>query len=162
MLKTHAAYIASIIALLIFGHVWLSEHDARVQAENTIKTLKSQIVTTDTQAVQKVKVITQIVKVAQTPAQVVTAVPQLTDVALNARVAVDNPAQVSVDALPLLNELAQAKIDSIDLGACKSDLKNTNLEVAALKKKPKFWKRVKKDAEELAIAIAAGFVLAKL
>jgi predicted transposase YbfD/YdcC len=162
MLKTHAAYIALIAILLIFGHMWLSEHDARVQAENTIKTLKSQIVTTDAQATQKVKVVTQIVKVTQTPAQVVAAVPQLTDVPLNARVTVDNPSQVSVDALPFVNMLAQAKVDSINLTACQSDLKNTNLEVASLKKKPKFWKRVKKDAEELAIAIAAGFVLAKL
>jgi hypothetical protein len=157
-LKTHVVYIALIALLCIFGHVWLSEHDARVAAENTIKGLKSQIVTTDAQVTQKTAQVTQIVKVTKTPAQVVAALPQLTDVDLNARVG-PAPSTVVVDSTALLTVVADLKTTSIQLAGCQSDYAAEQQMVAALKKKPKFWKRVKKTVEFTGVVLGIGAVL---
>lgn len=162
MIKTHAAYIALIAILLIFGHTWLKEHDARVSAENQIKQIQAAMKVNDAQAAAQVQTVVKIVHDVKTVPQVVAAIPQVTNVPLNARVSPDNPLQVSVDAIPLINELAQAKEDSISLKACQSDLASEKQIVVALKKKPKFWKRIERGFEEVGIAVAAGFILAKV
>lgn len=159
MVKTHLGYVALIAVLLVFGYVWLSEHDARVIADNTIKTLQTQIKATDAQAATQVKVITKIVHDAGTPAKVIAAVPQLTDAPLNTRVAVDNPSQVSVEAAPFVILLGQAKQDAINLAACKSDLKSESDMVVALKKKPKFFKRVLGVAKAVGVGVGIGLLI---
>src|ERR1700728_3622851 len=119
--KTHLFYLIIIVIGIVAFRTWSTEHDQRVQAENTVKqsqqqvqALQTQITTIKTQAVQKVQTIVKIVHDAQTPAQIVQAVPQLTDVPLNARVAVDTPAQVSVDAVQFVQMLGQAKEDAVN------------------------------------------------
>ena len=173
MIKTHAVYIALIAGLLFFARVWLSEHDARVAAENTIKqsqglvkSLQDQIAATNAQAATKVQTVVKIVHDAATPAQIVSAVPRLTDAPFNTRVATDNPLQVSVDALPFVALLGQAKEDAINLAACKADLSSEtaiasqkDTQIAALKKKPKFLIRVKHVAEAVGVGIAIGLFL---
>jgi hypothetical protein len=175
-LLSHAVWVVAIAVGLIVGHVALQEHDARIAAEAQIKTseaavatLQQQIAQTNAQAAQKVQVVTKIVHdlgPAPTPTQVVAAVPELTNVPLNARPAVDNSAQISVDAVPFVNFLAQAKTDQINLGACQSDLKNEtaiaaqkDIEIKALKKKPSFWKTVKKDVEFAGVVLSIGALL---
>jgi hypothetical protein len=163
-IKTHLFYVV-LIAVGIFGfHYWSLEHTQRILAEQTIKqsqatiqTLQQQITTTNAQAAQKVQVITKIVHdlgPAPTPAQVVAVVPQLTEMPLNARVAVDNPTQVSVDAVPLVSLLAQASTDHINLGACQVDLKaetaisaQKDIQIAALKRKKPLLKRIEHGLE---------------
>lgn len=159
MVKTHLGYVALIAVLLIFAHVWLSEHDARVLAENSIKSLQTQIKTNDAAAVAKVQVVTKTVHEASTPAKVVAAVPQLTDAPLNSRLAVDNPSQVSVDATAFIAVLGQAKEDSINLTACRSDLKSESDMVVALKKKPKFVHRVLSVAKVVGVGVGIGLLI---
>lgn len=154
MVKTHAVYIALVALLLFFGHIWLSEHDARVQAENTIKGLKSQIVTTDKQTAQTVQTVRTIVLKTKTPAQVIAAIPELTDVPLNARPG-PTPSTVVVDSSALLTVVADLKITTTQLAGCQSDYKAEQEMVVALKKKPKFWKRIESKLTGGTIIIAA-------
>lgn len=171
--KTHLFYIILIVMGAVMFRCWLTEHDARVQADNTVKQqaakvadLQQQIVAVNAAAAQKVQVVTKIVQTAKTPSQVVQAVPQLTNLPLNTRVAVDNPAQVSVDALPLVQLLGQAKEDAINLKACEdtSALKDQQLvakdvEIVALKKKPNFIHRVLGVAKAVGVGVGIGLVL---
>lgn len=171
--KTHLFYIVLIIVALFGAHYWLLEHDARVKADGVIKqqeaavaTLQQQIATNNAQAAAKVQTVIKIVHDAMTPAQVVQAAPTLTDVPLHARVATDNPLQVSVDAQPFVQVLGQAKEDAINLAACKVDLTaETGIvaakqnEIVALKKKPKFFNRVKGVAKAVGVGIGIGLLL---
>jgi predicted lipid-binding transport protein (Tim44 family) len=103
--KTHAFYIILIVMGVIAFRTWLSEHDQRVQAENVVKQsqqqvkdLQQQIVAVNAAAAANVAQVRTIVLKSSTPSTVVQAVPELTNMPLNARVATDNPTQVSVDA----------------------------------------------------------------
>jgi replicative superfamily II helicase len=171
--KTHVFYLILIVMGIVAFRTWLSEHEQRVQAENTVKQsqqqvkdLQQQIVAVNAAAVQKVQVITKIVRDATTPSAVVQAVPELTEAPLNARVATDNPAQVSVDAQPLAQVLGQAREDAINLKACQDtsalkdqQLSQKDVQIKALKKKPAFWKRFKKTVELIGVCVGIGAAL---
>lgn len=167
--KTHLFYIILIVMGLIAFRSWLSEHDQRMladqavkQADEKVKDLQQQIVAVNAAAAQKVQTVVKIVHDAQTPSQVVQAIPQLTDAPLNARVAPDNPSQVSVDAAPFVQLLGQCKQDNINLGACTQNyntcqqiVKERDTEIVALKKKPSFWANIKSHGKAAAIGIVA-------
>lgn len=171
--KTHIFYLVIIAVAVVAGHVWLQEHDARVKADGVVKqqeivvaSLQQQIAASNAQAAAKVQTVVKIVHEAATPAQVVQAAPQLTDVPLNTRLAIDNPSQVSVDALPFVQLLGQAKEDTINLAACKFELTaQTGIvaakenEIAALKKKPKFLKKVVGIAKAVGVGIGIGLLI---
>lgn len=174
--KTHLFYILLIAGGVISFHVWLTEHDARVQAENTIKvsevkikTLQDQITATNAAVTQKTAVVTRIVKAAVTPAQVVSAVPQLTNLPLSTRIAPGLGAnEVAVDATALIQLAGEAKTAEVQLAglqqnytACQAIVTEVKNEVAALKKKPKFFKRLESVAKEVGVGIGIGFFLAK-
>lgn len=171
--KTHLFYLVLIALGAVSAHVWLQEHDARVKAEGVIKeqqtvvaTLQQQITISNAQAAAKVKTVVKVVHDVTTPAQVVQAVPELTDVPLNTRLAVDNPSQVSVNALPLVAVLGQAKADAINLAACQVNLTAEagivdakQKEITALKKKPKFLVRVVGVAKAVGVGVGIGLLL---
>lgn len=165
--KTHIFYIILIVMGAVGTRAWLAEHDARVLAEQTVKqtdaqvkTLQQQIVTTNQLASEQVKTVIKVVHDAQTPSQVVAAIPQLTQAPLNARVVSTDPNSVEVAAQPLVQLLGQCKEDSINLGACTSNynscqqiVKAREVEIVALKKKPGFWKRITSHGKTAGIAI---------
>lgn len=171
--KTHIFYLVLIAIAVCCSHLWLQEHDARVKADGVVKqqeivvsTLQQQIAASNAAAAAKIKTIVKIVHGAATPAQVVQAAPQLTDVPLNTRVASDNPSQVSVDALPFVQLLGQAKEDAVNLAACEVNLTDETTiasakqtEIAALKKKPSFFKRVVSVAKAVGIGVGVGLLL---
>jgi hypothetical protein len=174
---SHVVWIAAITVALVIGHVALQEHDQRVVADAQIKTsqaviasLQQQIVAANAAAAAKVVTITKIVHDAQTPAQQVAAIPQLSDVPLSARIVPplqpNGPPQVAVDLAPLVQELGECKIAETNLQACTTDLKNEtaiaaqkDAQIKDLKRKPKFWSRVKKTLELISIAVGIGAVL---
>lgn len=176
-LLSHAIWIVAILVALVIGHIALQEHDARVLAEAQIKTseatvknLQDQITATNAQAAQKVQTIVKIVHdlgPAPTPAQVVTAVPQIVgDIPLNARTIPNDPVDMSVAALPFLQFVQEAATDKINLAACKSDLTNEtaivtakNVEITALRKKPSFFHRLTGIAKTVGIGIGIGILL---
>lgn len=169
--KTHGWYLL-LIGLALFGfRSWLMERDARVRAEQQqvisderVKNIQQQMDAVNAAAAQKVQVVTRVVHDAATPQQVVQAIPQLTDVPLNARtvpaLVSSAPDQVAVDAKPFVELLGQCKTDSVNLGACSANLasceeivKEKDGEVAALKKGPGFWKQFKHDLKTTGGAI---------
>lgn len=170
----HFIYFALIAAILVFVHSWQSEHDQRVLADATIKsanqsivTLQQQITTTNAKAASDQAALERALKLVRTPAQAVAAIPQLTDAPLNARTVANDPVDVTVAALPLIQVLGQAKETSIQLGACQSDLKNEtaisaekDTEIAALKKKPKFWHRIGNTLKIAGVGFAIGLAVA--
>ena len=170
---SHLIWVAAVSVALVLGHSYIVEHDARVVAdaqikisETTVASLQAQIVATNAAAAQKVQVITKIVHDVATPPEAIAAVPQLTDVPLNARVIPNNPVQISVDYLPLIDLLGQAKVDKTNLDACTVDLQNETAivtakqtEIVALKKKPSFWKRVGGVAKAVGVGIGIGMLL---
>lgn len=173
---SHLVWIVAVSVGLIVGRAALQEHDQRVLADAQIKTdqvsiatLQKQIASNDAAAAQKVQTIVKIVHDVQTPAQAVPAIPQLTNVPLNARVLPDNPVQVGVDALHLIQVLGQAKQDAVNLAACQSDLKNQQQidskkddEILQLRKKPSLLHRVKKSVEFAGICMGIGAALVAL
>jgi len=172
-LISHLVWVVAVAVALVIGHVALSEHDARVKAEASIKaseatvaSLQQQIAANNAQAAKTVQVIVKTVSDVKTPAQAVAAIPTLTDTNLNARVAPDNPSAVEVDAIPLIEVLGQCKVDHVNLDACSQNLKaeteivaQKNNEISALKKKPAFLTRVKHVAETVGFGIAVGLLL---
>jgi hypothetical protein len=164
-LLSHLVWIVAIAVGLLVGRVALREHDARVlseaqvqASEKNVANLRWQIATTDKAAEQKAEVVTKIVHDAVTPSEQIAALPQLSDVPLNARLvpalSPNGPPQAAVDLAPLIQELGECKTAESNLGACKSDLQNEkaiasdkDTEITALKKKPKFFTRVKHGLE---------------
>jgi hypothetical protein len=164
-LKTHVTYLVIITICVLCGRAWLQEHDARLLAteqqkvsEARIKSLEAEKEAIRSEAAQKVQVITKIVHDAKTPEQVVSAIPQLTNVPLNTRVLPDLPGAVAVDAQPLIEFAGQCKIDRTNLDACTKELDLTKQQstekdkvIVAIKKKPGFWKRVGATVKTAAI-----------
>lgn len=175
---SHLVWIVAVSIALVLGHSYLAEHDARLQAdaqiklsEANIKTLTDQIAANDAAAAQKTQTIVKIVHDAVTPAQQIAAIPQLSDVTLNARIVPSlvpsDPPQVAVDLAPLVAELGQCKQDAVQLNACQVDLTAEKAiagqqkdEIVALKKKPGFWKRVTGTLKAVGIGIGIGIVIA--
>ena len=175
-LLSHAVWIVGIVVALVGFHVWVGEHDQRIAAEAAIKssqatiaTLQQQIATTNAQAAQKVQTIVKVVHdlgPAPTSAQIVAAVPQLTDAPLQARVIPNDPADISVASVPFVQFVQQAATDKVNLAACQNDLKNEtaiavqkDVQIAALKKKPAFFKRVTGVLKTVGIGIGIGIFI---
>lgn len=173
---SHTIWIVGVIVALVGFHCWVQEHDQRLQAESAVKAaqvnivqLQRQIDKTNAQAAQQVQTIVKIVHDVQTPTQAIPAIPQLTNVPLNARVLTDNPIQVGVDAVPLIQLLGQAKQDAVNLTACQSDLKNETAiavqkddQIKALTKKPAFLHRLGNAAKTVGVGIAIGIAIVAL
>ena len=170
---SHLIWVVAITVALVMGHSYLAEHDARIAADAAIKVsqanvanLQKQMAANDAAAAQKTQTIVKIVHDAITPAQQIAAIPQLSDVPLNARIAPGLPEAVTVDLAPLVQELGQCKQDAVNLAACKIDLTNEKAidaqkddQIKALKKKPAFWHRVKKTLELIGICVGIGAAL---
>lgn len=169
---THLFYILLLVGGFITFRVWLAEHDARVAADNRVKvaevtvaSLQKQIDSIPAQTAAKVQVVTKIVHDAVTPSQVVAALPQVTDVPLQASVIPNNSVDVAVAAVPLMQLVGELKTTQIELGACQQTvgLKDQQIvakdtEIVALKKKPKFLTRLKHVAEAVGVGIGIGLL----
>jgi hypothetical protein len=185
-LKTNAGHFigAALFVLAAFGfHLWLQEHDARMAAENTVKTAQAQIDSLKTQeatVAQTARV--QIVTLQKDAAAVKTtpeAIKELSSVEttpLNAEALPlpgqpplpDAPGKVAVDAVPLYQDLNACKQDAVNLAACTSEQSlqtkidaDKDAEIAALKKGPGFWHAVKVTAVTAGIGALVGYVAAK-
>jgi hypothetical protein len=174
---THLVWIVGASVALVMGHSFIAEHDARILADAQVKTsersvadLTKQIASTNTAAADKVRTVVKIVHDAQTPAQQIAAVPQLTDIPLNARsippLAASGPPQVAVDLAPLVEELGKCRESSVELAACQANLQaeasivgQKQTEISALKKKPTFWARVSGIAKAVGIGIGIGILI---
>ena len=170
----HGYYLVIIALLGVMAYVGITQHDARVIAEQTVKAdqahekdLTAQLTQLQASTAAQVRVVQQAIAAVKTPAQAIAAIPTLSNVPLNARALPADPTAVVVDAVPLAQELASCKQDEIQLGSCQKELTikdgihaDDQSEIKALKKKPSFWKRVKKTVEFAGVCIGIGAVLA--
>lgn len=170
----HGYYFVIIALLGVMAYVGITQHDARVIAEQTVKAdqakekdLTAQLAQLQVSAAAQVRVVQQAIAAVKTPAQAIAAIPTLSSIPLNARAVPDLPTAVTVDALPLAQELAVCRQDAIEVTACQKEatLKDSihaadQDEIKALKKKPRFWKRVGSTLKIVGIGVGIGAVLA--
>ncbi len=178
-LKTSASkHVLGLIvtgAVLLAGTSWLREHDARILAEQTVKQSQDRVAVLEKQSqdvaragnVQIAKLQKQAVTV-KTPAQAIQAIPELTDVPLNARPLPDAPSAVEVEAVPLFQELNKCKQCEVDKGVLSAELDiehkievEKDQQITTLKKKPGLWKRVESTAITVGIGAAIGYAAHK-
>lgn len=176
----HFSYLVGVALLALTawygGHILLQEHDARVLAEATIKIseaqvkdLQQQIANRDAQAQKQQQVIVKVIHDTTTPQQAVAAMPDIVNVPLSKPITLDTTGGMvipSTDIMPIFQQLADDKLCRSQLVTAAADLTDTkaivvqkDTEIAALKKKPSFWKRVKSDAEKVGIGAAIAAIL---
>ena len=167
-LSTHVFYMVLIAIAVLCARAWLQEHDARILAEQEIHKseqqvagLEKQIASNDSAAAKQVAGIQVLQRKTHTAEQAIAAIPDVSELPLNTRVG-PSSGTVIVDAVPLFQELAHCKQDAIELAACQADYKTEveivaqkDAQIAALKKKPRFWKRVGSALKTAAIGAAA-------
>ena len=167
-----ALVIAS--ALVLGGHFYLTEHDARVKADATVKAAQTTIDTLQKTQTAVQQTAAREVIVLQKEAATVKTAPQA-EAALKADTAVtaalpsmevvpDAPGKVEVDAVELFKGVNKCEIDAVNVGACTKELDiekqittQKDTEIVALKKKPSFWHRAKDTAITLGIGAAIGY-----
>lgn len=169
--KTHLFYIILIAVGVVSFRVWLSEHDARIAADNAVKKalfinegLQKQIDAIPAQLHAQVQVVTKVVHDAITPSQVVAAIPSLTDIPLATRAIPGNQVDVEVAAQPLMQLVGELKTSQIELGGCQQgsvlkDQQIVQLQVAVKASKPKFMARLKHVAEAVGVGVMIGMLL---
>lgn len=174
---SHLVWIVAISVALLAGRAALQEHDARVLADATVKAsqvnivqLQQQIAAANAAAAQQIAAIEKVVKSARTPTQQIAAIPQLSNVPLNARevpsLQPNGPPQVAVDLAPLVQELGQCKEDAVQLNTCQANLKSEQdiesqqkTEITALRKKPSLIHRVGEAMKMIGIGVGIGLLL---
>lgn len=171
-IKTHIFYVTLIAAGLFLGHVWLAEHDAQQLADQQVKisearveSLQNQINVNQQLANSTIAELKKRAAVVKTIPQAIAAIPDVSTLPLNTRALPESPNQVAVDALPLYQTLNQCKQDTVELGACKANAKlmtdqliEKDTEIAALKRKPSFWHRLKSTTKTIGIGAIIGAV----
>lgn len=161
------------VCLAIGAVAWIQEHDARILAEQTVKAsqsrvedLQKSITQVDQSTKTQIAALQKKAATVKTPVQAVQAIPELSDIPLNAHPAIGFPDAVMVDAVPLFQELNKCKQDSVELSACSTKLgleqkidTEKDVQITALKKKPGFWKQVKDTSIKVGIGVAIAYAL---
>lgn len=190
--KTHVAYLILIGIGCVGVHAWIGEHDARLLAEQQVKSaavalkssqdaikgLQEQIAATDAQTASQIASLTKALQTVKTPQQVVTALPTVApNLPTPAAVQTDNSLTFpAADVLPLFQDLADGKTAEVKLTQCQSDytaeqqivsqqtdqLKQKDATIAVLKKPAGFWHRVTGTLKAVGIGIGIGATIAKL
>jgi hypothetical protein len=176
----HLLFVAALVAVFIVGRSWLQEHDARLNAEATVRNAQTAIVSLQAQKADVAKTAQAQVVILQREAAAVTTAPQAVaalptveapGVNIHAEALQDAPAtattpavegRIAVDAVPLYQELNVCKQDAVKLDACTKELaigeaigKQKDIQIVALRAKPSFWHRVE-TAAKIGGAIAAA------
>ncbi len=172
-LKTHLWYLAAIGLLLVAGHAWLAEHDARLMAEQTAKVAEQkfadyqkQVDAVNAAASVKVAAIEKQATAVKTPVQAIAAIPDVSTLPLHVAPVPTAPEAVQVDALALYQTLSACQVDKIKLDACgqSSALKDQQIgeqkqAIAALRKPAGFWHRVVGTLKAVGVGIGIGAVI---
>lgn len=172
----HLFYLALVIVLGVMAHVWLSEHDERLLAEQTVKVskqheadLEAQLKALSSVTAAQVKAVQAKVATVKTVPQAIAAIPELSNLPLNARPIPSMPDDVAVNAVALTQELGACRTDRIELGSCQQAIvlkdgiiAEEKTQIAALTAKPKFWHRVGSKLKNGSILISIGILVGKV
>jgi hypothetical protein len=171
--KVHLVYLIIFAVLALGTRAWITEHDARVRAEDAIKTseaqvksLQEQITERDSAAQKAQQVIVRVVHDTVTPQQAVAAMPEVVNVPLPKAVTLDTTGDMVIpapDVIPIFDQLADDKLANSKLATCTADLTDTKAivmqkdgQISDLKKKPSFIKRLGHDLKLVGIGIGIG------
>lgn len=185
--QTHIVYVIVISLGLVAFHSWLAEHDARLLADQQVKTseakvkatedeiadLKQEITDNDARAAQQIEAVQKLVQSVKTPQQVVTKLPEVApNLPVSPTVQSDNSISFpKEDVLPLFQDLANGKEAAVKLDQCQTDyaaqkqidvkkdsqLKDKDDEITALKKPKGFWRRFGNTLKTIGIGVAVGY-----
>jgi len=179
----HIGYVIGItmtgLVLWYGGHVLWQEHEARVTAEVTIKaqqsviaSIQKQMVANDAATAQTIATLQKTIAQVKTPAQVISVLPQVLPAPLPAPPTVNSDSSVTfpaADVMALFTDLSNCKIQAVTLAGTQSDLASDakiidaqKTEIAALKKRPRFWTRVKSDVKKVGTGVAIGAIIAAI
>jgi hypothetical protein len=174
-LKANAGHVIGfllLVAVVIGFRSYMAEHDARLVADGQVKTAQATIETLKqqqnnvTKAAQvQVTVLQKEAAAVKTAPEAIASLPSVSAVPLEPEALPDEPLKVAVDAVPLYQELNSCKQCTVNLDAStkKMDLQlqidaEKDTEIAALKKKPSFWRRVGTTAKTVGIGVGIGAV----
>lgn len=175
---SHLLWVVLIGSSLIGFHEWSIEHDARVLAEQQIKTSQAQVVTLQQQIADRDKqtqtAVAPIVKIIHdtvTVPQAVAALPQVVNQPLPQPVIAQPDNSVTIpepDVIPLFNQVADDKVCRVQIDALTKDYNDQKTidtqkdqQIAVLKKKPSFWHRVGSTMKKVGIGVGIGLAAAK-
>jgi hypothetical protein len=170
-LLSHLIWVALAAGLFVGFRSWRAEHDQRMADEKAVavsqqvvKSLQDQITQRDAASAKQVQTIVKVIHDVATPQQAVAALPTVLQQPLASPVSVSGTGDWLVpkaDVLTIFGQLADDKICRAELTTASADLVsekaiNTQLtgQIAILKKKPKFWSRVKSDLKKVGVGVA--------
>lgn len=184
----HIFYIVLIVLGLLAGRAWLQEHDHRLVAEQQekiseanvkaselrYKDLQAQLDQVRSLSDARVNSLEAAAKAVKTAPQAIAALPSVSNVPFE--VIPDRPDRISVEAVPFYQEQAACRVTEEKLGSCQKEevIKDQQLvektgqvvekdkEIAALKKKPSFWKRLGSETKSGSVFISIGITIAKV
>ena len=187
--STHLFYLIVIGISLLAFRSWQQEHDARLLAEQQIKSsdaavkvseqqissLEKQITANDQRSAQQIASLGKLIAAAKTPQQAAAEIPQVAT-NLPSAVVVEPDQSIAFpkeDVLPLFQDLADGKVAAVKLAQCQTDysaeqqiaaqkdsqLKQKDTEIAALKKPKGFWRRFGGTVKQVGIGIGIGIAL---
>jgi hypothetical protein len=171
--KFHLVYLIIFAILALGTREWISEHDLRVRAEDSIKaseaqvkSLQQQIADRDTAAQKAQQVIVKVVHDTTTPAQAVEAMPEVVNAPLPKPATLDATGDMVIpppDVIPIFDQLADDKLARSQLATCTADLTDEKsiaaqqtAQIAVLKKKPSFIKRLGHDLKLVGTGAVIG------
>jgi hypothetical protein len=179
----HIGYVVGIamtsLVLWYGGHVLWQEHEARITAEVTIKAqqsaisdLQKQMAVNDANTAQTIAALQKTLTQVKTPAQVIKVLPAVLPTPLPVAPTVNADSSVTfpaADVMALFTDLSNCKIQAVTLVGAQNDLASDakiidaqKTEIAALKKRPRFWARVKSDAKKVGTGVAIGAIIAAI
>jgi hypothetical protein len=170
-----------MFAVMLFGgwyavHTLMVEHDARVIAEAQVKISEAQVKTLtdgmtarDTKSAQAQAVIVKVIHDTATVPQAIANMPAVIDTPLPVPVQATASGDMVIpkdDVISIFQQLGDDKLCRSQLVTATADLADTKqivvakqTEIAALKKKPSFWKRVKHDLKVAAFGAAIAAIM---
>ncbi len=177
-LHIHAYYLGIIGVLLLVGHSWLAEHDARLKADEIVKAAQSQIVSLqqtiaerDKQAKQTIAPIVKIIHDTATVPEAIKSIPSAVIKPLQSPIvpAPNNAMLIpEPDVLPIFDQLADDKVCRTMLATADADaldqkkiISQKDDQIVALKKKPNVWHRIASTAKDIGIGVVVGIAIAK-
>ena len=160
--KTHLFYLVIGAVILIALRSWLQEHDARLVAESRVKESESRVSQIVAEKQAAIAVLQTKAKAVQTAPQAIAAIPEISSLDLHPRPLPELPTAVAVEAVPLYQALNACAQDRVERLACEKIVVEKDVQIKALKAKPKFWKRLGGELKRGTFYVSVGIVVAKV
>src|SRR5581483_8358722 len=123
----HLLAVAVAVIVVIAGSAWLSDHDAKILAQQTVKQsqdrvaiLEKQVQDVDRAGKEQIARLQKKAEAVKTAPQAIAAIPDVSSLPLNPRPVPELPDAVTVQALPLFQELSKCRQTEVGLSTCEA------------------------------------------